>query len=165
MIRRRSQIAAVLAAASLIAAACGDDDDDDGAASSEAPAETDAVVSTDAPTDTTASADTEAPGTTGETGTTAPSDTTETTEGDDEGGGEGWTVSTDDCVDPDAANEPIEGTINIGSSGPLSGGPAAAAFAPVIAGFQTYIDYANENELIPGYESPSASVTTSTTRR
>ena len=35
---------------------------------------------------------------------------------------------------------------------PLSGGPAAAAFAPVAAGFQAYIDYANENELVPGYE-------------
>ena len=58
----------------------------------------------------------------------------------------------DDCVDPDRANEPIEGTINIASSGPLSGGPAAAAFAPVIAGVQAYIDYANENQLFAGYE-------------
>ncbi len=69
-----------------------------------------------------------------------------------DGGGEGWAVSTDDCVDPDAANEPIEGTVQIASSMPLSGGPAAAAFAPVAAGFQAYIDYANENELVPGYE-------------
>ena len=63
----------------------------------------------------------------------------------------GWTVATDDCVDPDAANEPIEGTVSIAASMPLSGGPAAAAFAPVEAGLQAYIDYANENELLPGY--------------
>ncbi len=152
MIRRTSRIVAVLAAASLIAAACGDDDDDDDAASTDAPVATDAVVSTDAPTDTTASAGTEAPGTTGApSDTTAPSETdvTETTEGDDEGGGEGWTVSTDDCVDPDAANEPIEGTLSIAAAMPLSGGPATA-FTPVAAGLQAYIDYANENELVPG---------------
>ena len=40
-----------------------------------------------------------------------PSDTaTESTEGGSDSGG-GWAVSTDDCVDPDAANEPIEGTV------------------------------------------------------
>ena len=61
-------------------------------------------------------------------------------------------MNTDDCVDPDRANAPIEGTVNIASSGPLSGGPAAAAFAPVIAGVQAYIDYANENQLLPDHE-------------
>ena len=84
--------------------------------------------------------------------TTASTGGSETTTGDtdDGGGGSGWTVDTEDCVDPDRANAPIEGTISIGSSGPLSGGPAAAAFAPVIAGFQAYIDYANEQGLMPG---------------
>ena len=58
-------------------------------------------------------------------------------------------MSTEDCVeDP---TEPIEGTVSIAAAMPLSGGPAAAAFAPVAAGFQAYIDYANENELVPGY--------------
>jgi ABC-type branched-subunit amino acid transport system substrate-binding protein len=55
-------------------------------------------------------------------------------------------------VDPDRANAKIEGTVNIGSSGPLSGGPAAAAFAPVIKGFQAYIDYANEKKLLPDHD-------------
>ena len=64
----------------------------------------------------------------------------------------GWTVDTSSCTDPDRANAPIEGTVRIGSSGPLSGGPAAAAFAPVIAGYQAYIDYANENGLLPDHE-------------
>ena len=64
----------------------------------------------------------------------------------------GWTVDTEACVDPDRANAPIEGPISIGSSMPLSGGPAASAFAPINAGLQAYIDYANENDLVPGRE-------------
>lgn len=71
---------------------------------------------------------------------------TETTSGD----GGAWTVDTSDC--PDDATAPIEGTIKIGTTLPLSGGAAAAAFAPVAQGLQKYIDYANEQELVPGYE-------------
>jgi ABC-type branched-subunit amino acid transport system substrate-binding protein len=83
--------------------------------------------------------------------------------GDDDEGGDGDTattaagngdgafaVDTSDC--PDEATEPIEGTIRIGTTLPLSGGAAAAAFAPVAGGIQGYIDYANENDLVPGYE-------------
>ena len=33
----------------------------------------------------------------------------------------GWAVNTDNCVDPAAANAPIEGTIQIGSVMPLTG--------------------------------------------
>ena len=68
------------------------------------------------------------------------------------GSEEGWTVDTEDCPDPDRANAPIEGTINIGSAMPLSGGAAAAAFEPAARGLQAYVDYANDNELLPGYE-------------
>ena len=68
---------------------------------------------------------TEAPGTTGaSTDTTAPSDT---------GrrrpprvaprAAAGWTVSTEDCVDPDAANEPIEGTVSHRLGDAAVGGP------------------------------------------
>ena len=64
----------------------------------------------------------------------------------------GWTVDTEDCPDPDAANAPIEGTIRIGSAMPLSGGAAAAAFEPAARGFQAYVTYANENDLLPGIE-------------
>jgi ABC-type branched-subunit amino acid transport system substrate-binding protein len=145
--RRTPRLLVALAATALIAAACGDDDDD-GAADTAASEET--TDATSAPETTGATADTA----TDETGTTGE---TQATTGDTEGTGgsapvDGWTVNTDDCVDPDRVNEPIEGTINIGSSGALSGGPAAAAFAPVIQGYEAYIDYANENELIPGYE-------------
>jgi ABC-type branched-subunit amino acid transport system substrate-binding protein len=151
MNRTTYRVVAAFAAAALVVAACGDDDDDDAADTDTTTAETDATaapateppagVDTTAPTEDTGGADT----TTGDT---------ETTTGDtgDDGGGDGWVVETEDCVDPDRVNEPIEGTISIGSSGPLSGGPAAGAFAPVIQGFEAYIDYANENELIPGYE-------------
>jgi branched-chain amino acid transport system substrate-binding protein len=65
---------------------------------------------------------------------------------------EGWTVDTEDCSDPDRANAPIEGTISIGSAMPLSGGAAAAAFEPAARGLEAYINYANENDLVPGYE-------------
>ena len=60
-----------------------------------------------------------------------------------------WAVDTGAC--PDDATAPIEGTVKIGTTIPLSGGAAAAAFAPVAEGLQKYIDYANENELVPGY--------------
>ena len=68
------------------------------------------------------------------------------------GSEEGWTVDTEDCSDPDRANAPIEGTIRIGSAMPLSGGAAAAAFEPAARGLEAYINYANENDLVPGYE-------------
>lgn len=82
--------------------------------------------------------------------TAAPGDTA-TDGGDDGGGGEpAFEVDTADC--PEDATAPIEGTINIGSTMPLSGGAAAAAFAPVAQGMENYIAFANENELVPGYE-------------
>ncbi len=80
-------------------------------------------------------------------------DTTETTaaEGDegDEGDSEGYAVDVADC--PDGVEDPIDGTIKIGTTMPLSGGVAAVAFAPVAAGMQAYIEYANENNLVDGY--------------
>jgi len=82
------------------------------------------------------SEETSAPGDTG-----APDDT-------DAAEGEAWAVNTDDCVDPAAANAPIEGTIKIGSAMPLSGGVAAVAFAPVKSGYEAYIKYANEKKLL-----------------
>lgn len=135
MMRRRGRLAALVAVGALIAAGCGDDDD-----------------STAEPTETT-----EAPADDGGTETTeAPADDggTETTEAPEDGGdgGDAWTVSTDDCVDPDAANEPIEGTVHIGSVLPLSNSPAAIAFSPVNQGLTAYFEFANENELLPGYE-------------
>jgi branched-chain amino acid transport system substrate-binding protein len=63
----------------------------------------------------------------------------------------GWTVDTSNCSDPDRANAPIEGTVRIGSAMPLSGGPAAAAFAPAAQGFQSFVAYANAQGLLPGY--------------
>lgn len=63
----------------------------------------------------------------------------------------GWTVDTSNCSDPDRADAPIEGTVRIGSAMPLSGGAAAAAFAPAAQGFQSYITYANEQGLLEGY--------------
>jgi ABC-type branched-subunit amino acid transport system substrate-binding protein len=148
MIRAATRVVAALAALSLVAAACGDDDDDDGGESTEAPSE-ETTAGTEATGDTEATEDTEA---TGDTEATEGTEATEDTEGDGGDAAAGWTVNGEDCIDPDRINEPIEGTVRIGSSGPLSGGPAAAAFAPVIAGLETYIAYANENDLLPGYE-------------
>jgi branched-chain amino acid transport system substrate-binding protein len=74
----------------------------------------------------------------------------DTTTGDGGGNGDGaFAVDTGDC--PDDATEPIEEVVKIGTTLPLSGGAAAAAFAPVAEGLQNYFDYANENELLPGY--------------
>ncbi|MEQ1786203.1 MAG: ABC transporter substrate-binding protein [Acidimicrobiales bacterium] len=70
-------------------------------------------------------------------------------DGSTDGGG-AFAVDTGDCPDG-SVDEPIEGTVKIGTTLPLSGGAAAAAFAPVAEGLQNYFDYANENELLPGY--------------
>ncbi|HVM54925.1 MAG TPA: ABC transporter substrate-binding protein [Acidimicrobiales bacterium] len=83
----------------------------------------------------------------------APSPTTADDGGDDgddgdEPSGE-WAVDTSVC--PDDVEDPIEGTITIGATMPLSGGVAAVAFAPVAAGMQAYIEYANENNLVDGH--------------
>lgn len=73
---------------------------------------------------------------------------TTTTAGGGGGGGEAFAVDTSDC--PDDATAPIEGTVKIGTTLPLSGGAAAAAFAPVAEGLKNYIAYANEKKLVPG---------------
>ena len=146
MTRQTSILVAALAAAALVVAACGDDDDSDGTESS---AETEATgteasaatVATEGSAETTAATED-----TGEPTAT----TTEGTEGEEAGAA--WTVSTEDCVDPDRPNEPIEGEVFIGSAMPLSGGPAASAFQPVAQGFEAYINYANEQGLLADHE-------------
>lgn len=82
--------------------------------------------------------------------TAADGETTETTGGDGGGEGGGFAIDTTDC--PDDATAPIEGTIRIGTTLPLSGGAAAAAFAPVAGGLQGFVDHANANDLVPGFE-------------
>ncbi|MDA0370877.1 MAG: ABC transporter substrate-binding protein [Actinomycetota bacterium] len=114
---------ALTMAGALALAACGGDDGGTDAPSTDAPATE--APSTEAPTDSDAPT-TEAP---------APA---------------GWTVDTSECVDPDAANAPIEGTIKIGSAMPLSGSTAAIAFAPVKDGYEAYIDWANEQGILDG---------------
>lgn len=121
MKRISKKVIALTMAGALVLAACGGDDGGTEAPTTEAPSTE--APSTDAPTDTEAPT-TEAPA------------------------AEAWAVSTDDCVDPDAANAPIEGTIKIGSAMPLSGGPAAIAFAPVKDGYEAYIDWANEQGIL-----------------
>ncbi|MBU3690196.1 MAG: hypothetical protein B7C54_11395 [Acidimicrobiales bacterium mtb01] len=118
MKRTSTRVFALAMASALTIAACGGDDE--GSSSTEAPAASEAP-SSEAPS-------TDAPST--------------------EAPAAGWAVNTDDCVDPEAANAPIEGTLKIGSAMPLSGGPAATAFAPVKDGFEAYIQWANENKIL-----------------
>jgi ABC-type branched-subunit amino acid transport system substrate-binding protein len=66
------------------------------------------------------------------------------------GGGGGGTYQVDTSNCPPEATQKIEGTIKIGSNMPLSGGPAATAFAPVAAGLKAYINEANDKNLVPG---------------
>jgi branched-chain amino acid transport system substrate-binding protein len=136
------KLLALAAAASLVLAACGDDDDDDDSSATTAAEETtDTTAATEEPSATTAAEDT--------TGTTAATDgTTETTAAEE--GGDAFAVDLDNCDDADAASEPIEGSVKIGSSIPLSGGPAVL-FAPFGAGMQAYVDlYNQENGGING---------------
>jgi ABC-type branched-subunit amino acid transport system substrate-binding protein len=132
--RRRGRLVAVAAIGALVVAACGSDNNSSGTTEA-ATATTGATATTAASTETT----------TGDTGTET------TTAGTDAGSGAAWTVPTDNCSDPAAANAPIEGPISIGSVMPLSGGIAAIAFAPVADGFKAYIDYANANKIIPDH--------------
>jgi branched-chain amino acid transport system substrate-binding protein len=77
-------------------------------------------------------------------------DTTEPT--DDGGGASGeFAVDTGECPD-DSVEEPIEGTVKIGTTLPLSGGPAAAAFAPVAEGMKAYYEYANNEGILADHE-------------
>ncbi len=66
--------------------------------------------------------------------------------------GNAFAVDVSNCEDPGAATAAIEGTITIGTSIPLSGGPAVL-FAPFADGQQAYIDYYNaENGGVNGQE-------------
>ena len=62
----------------------------------------------------------------------------------------GWTIDTSTCADTARAERPITGSVKIGSVMPLSGGPAAA-FSPIKAGFELYINMASAKGLLPGY--------------
>ena len=126
--KRTKVFAAVIAAGALLIAACSDDKTTQNT-TAPSTGETTAVETTVAA---------------GETTVETVVDTTPATDPP----AEGWMVDTEACVDPDAANAPIEGTIKIGSAMPLSGGAAAAAFAPVKDGYEAYINYANENGLL-----------------
>jgi branched-chain amino acid transport system substrate-binding protein len=120
----RKRWLAVAAAGALLGAACGNDDGD---SSPTTAAPTTAAPATTAPGDDTTPDTTEAP---------APS---------------GYAVNLDDCEDPDAAAAVIDGDIIVGTSVPLSGGPAVL-FAPYGAGFQAYFDYINAQGGVNGQQ-------------
>jgi len=63
-------------------------------------------------------------------------------------GGGAYKVDTSKC--PSEANDKISGTVKIGTTMALSGGAAAAAFAPVAAGLKAFVQFANANNVIPG---------------
>ncbi len=122
--RRISRLLAVAAAGALLVAACSSDNSGSNSTTAATTGETTAVTTGDTSADTTAPAETTTPAATS------------------------WAVDTSGCIDPAAAEAPITGTIKIGSAMPLSGGVAAAAFAPVKDGFLAYMDYANSKGLL-----------------
>ncbi len=139
---RSKQLVAFAAAGALVLAACGSDDDS-GSTETTAAAEDsgDETATTEAMEEETATTEAMEE----ETATTeAMEEETDTTEAmeEDTGGGEAFAVDTSTCDDPDAATAPIEDSIKIGTSIPLSGGPAVL-FAPFADGQKAYIDYYN----------------------
>lgn len=132
MRRKTARLVAAFTVGALLIAACSDDKKTDST-----------TVST--------TADTAVDTTTGDTTT---GDTTVDTTGDTvvdttEPAAAGWAVNTDDCIDPAAAEAPIEGTIKIGSVMPLTGESSAdEAFAPVKDGWLAYMDYANQTGIL-----------------
>src|SRR5262245_2363490 len=72
------------------------------------------------------------------------------TAGSEAAQGGAFKVDTSNC--PPEVNDKITGTVKIGTTMPLSGGAAAAAFAPVADGLKAYVQYANKNNVVPGYQ-------------
>jgi branched-chain amino acid transport system substrate-binding protein len=138
MIRRRRAAAAALSATLLLIAACSGDER--GTPPTDAPIVTPGPVATDPPVTTSAPVDTDVPV------DTTPPEVTEPAPSD------GWSVNTDDCADPVAANAPIAGTVHVASVMPLFNSSAAPAFAPVKDGFEAYIQYARQEGLFSGYD-------------
>ncbi len=62
------------------------------------------------------------------------------------GSGGSWHVDTSAC--PAAVTASIAGTIVIGSVAPQTGGLISAVYAPVIKGFQAYIDMADQQRVL-----------------
>lgn len=159
MIRKRYHLAALAAVGTLVIVGCGSDSKSSdttkaAAATTAAPTATTTAESTGGSTESSAVETT--PESSGETTDTAVETTEGTTESTDEettvateAPAEAWTVDTDNCSDPEAAEAPIEGTLTIGSAQPLSGTPAVA-FSPVKDGFELYLKYANDNNLLDG---------------
>jgi len=131
MRRKSAPLLAVFTAGALMIAACGSDDNNTDGTTAATTGETTAA-------------------TTGETTAATTGDTTaETMVDTTEPAAAGWAVNTDDCIDPAAAEELIEGTIKISSVMPLTGDSSAdEAFAPVKDGWLAYMDYANEQGLL-----------------
>ena len=154
---RSKKLVALAATGALVLAACGGSDDttsDTTAAggTAAAPGATDAMTdSTDAMTDSTDamtdSTDAMTDSTDAMTDSTDAMTDSSAAPGDTAGGGDAsgavFTVDTSACDDPDTATAPFEDTIKIGTSVPLSGGPAVL-FAPVADGMNAYINYYNE---------------------
>ena len=143
---RSTRMIAFATTGALVLAACGGSSDggdsvtvpgDDSVttdAVEEDPATTDAVEEDPATTD----AVEEDPAT-----TDAMEEDPATTDGEaPEASGAAFAVDTSVCDDPDAATAIIEDTIKIGTSIPLSGGPAVL-FAPFADGQQAFVDYYN----------------------
>jgi len=142
---RSKKLVAFAATGALVLAACGSDDDS-GDSADDAEETVDSAV--DEAEETVDSAVDEAE----ETVDSAVDDAEEAMDDEDEAmeedgddaaaSGAAFAVDTSACEDPDAATAPIEGSITIGTSIPLSGGPAVL-FAPFGEGQQAYIDYYN----------------------
>jgi branched-chain amino acid transport system substrate-binding protein len=148
---RSKKLIAFAAAGALVFAACASDDDSSETETTEATGETE---TTEASGETETTEAMEEEGGDEETETTEAmeeeggDEETETTEameedeGDAAAGGAAFAVDVSNCEDPDAATAPIEGSIKIGVSIPLSGGPAVL-FAPFADGQQAFIDSHN----------------------
>jgi len=59
-----------------------------------------------------------------------------------------WSVDTSSCADPEAAEAEITTSITIGTAAPQSGGLISSIYAPVLVGFQAYIDQANADRVL-----------------
>jgi branched-chain amino acid transport system substrate-binding protein len=140
---RSKKLVAFAAAGALVFAACGSDDDGGETESTATAAETDTTEAMEEETDTTEAMEEETDTTEAMEEETDTTEAMEEEDGDEAAaGGAAFAVDTSICDDPDAATAPIEDAIKIGTSIPLSGGPAVL-FAPFADGQQAFIDYYN----------------------
>ena len=149
MTGRPSGLLTVLATTSLLllAAGCGSDDDDEGADTDAAATTADTAAAATTPDGTEATEPTEE---TAADTTTGDADEAETTEGG--GGGEAWAVATEECIEPARGQRADRRHRAHRFDDAALRRPCCSGVGAGRRGVRAYMDYANEQGLLPEHD-------------